>query len=288
MQQQPSVFSQPYNPAAQAAAMTSQAPNMAGSHSWVNPNPVLSMDTVTISPSATMGNLPHPGRQQHQQQQPPPPPPPSRGPEPGYPHRMERDNFDGGILPQLSIRDLQILEATTQGPDGSQSQPLFHMPNQREVPPPQTHPGSSNQAHWPNFNLLNPLQNSFNEIGGEGKAGSQGLGVLSCLFGMPGDDFINDPRGGGSQPGFQLKQEPRTAAGQEARAPAPQTAVENRRNTYTNLLPRPASNGTHADSRQDGSQPLKNPQGPFSGSGAASDTHFPTLADWIKANRHSN
>lgn len=286
MQQQPSVFNQPYNPAAQPAAMTSQAPNMPGSHSWVNPNPVLSMDTVTISPSATMSNLPHPGRQQ----------PPSRGSESGYPHRMERDNFDGSILPQLSIRDLQILDATTQGADGSQSQQLFHMLNQREVLPPetyppQTHPGSSNhalQTVWPNFNLLNPLHNSFNESVSEGKAGSQGLGVVSCLFGTSGDEFMNDPREGGSQPGFQLKQEPQITVGQEARAPVMQTTMENHRNTYTNLLPHPTRNGTHVDSRQDGSQPLKNLQSPYSNSSVASDTHFPTLADWIKANRHSN
>lgn len=220
-------------------------------------------------------------RQQQQQQQ------PGRGSESGYPHRMEHNTFESHILPQLSIRDLQILDATSQGAEVNQpqsqpqSQPLFHMQNQREVLPPDTHaqtrPGSSNQGLqtvWPSFNPLNPLQNSSN-------------GSL-FLAGMDGEDFIKDLIEEGSQPGFQMKQEPQITVGQESHVAVMQPTVESHGNTYTNLLPRPVSNGSHMELRQDGSHPLKNLQNPYSNSRTGSGTHFPTLADWIKATRPNN
>lgn len=273
MHQQPSVFKPPpsvYNPGAQSAAMTSQAPNVPGSHSWVNPNPVLSMETVTVNNSDGVSSLPRPAGSRQQQ--------PSRGSESGYPHRMEHNNFESSILPQLSIRDLQILDATSQGAEVNQpqSQALFHMQNQREVLPADIHtqarPGSSNQGLqtvWPNFNPLNPLQNSCN----------------GSLFpaGMEGEDFIKELMEGG--PGFHMKQEPQITVGQESHASLMQPAMESHGNTYTDLLPPSASNGSHVDSRQDVSQPLKNLQNPYSNSAAS---HFPTLADWIKATRHNN
>lgn len=289
--QQPSVFNQQpsvYNPGAQPAPMTSQPPTVPGGHSWVNPN--LSVETVTMHTPAGVSSLSCPaGSRQQQQQQ------PSRGSESGYPHRMEHNNFESHILPQLSIRDLQILDATTQGAEvnqpqsqsqshsqsQSQSQPLFHMQNQREVLPPdtqaQTRPGSSNQGLqtvWPSFNPLNPLQNSSN--------GSM------FLAGMDGEDFIKDLMEEGPQPGFQMKQEPQITVGQESHASVMQPTMESHGNTYTNLLPRSVSNGSHMESRQDGFQALKNLQNPYSNSRTSSETPFPTLADWIKATRHNN
>lgn len=289
MQQHPLGFNQPYNPGAQNAVMTSQSPNMPVSHSWVNPNPVLSMETVTINPSAGVSSLPRPtvSRQQQQQQ-------PKRGSESGYPH------FDSNILPQLSMRDLQCLDAASQGVDmsqsQSQSQPLFQMQNHREVlsseTHTQTHPGNNNQGIqtvWPTFNPLNPVQNSFHGAVAEAGGGSQGLGSLSFLEGIEeGDDFLKDLMETGCQAGFQLKQEPQMTVGQDSHASVLQTPMESQGNTYTNLLPRPMSNGTHVDSRQEGSHPLKNLQNPYSTSSTASEAHFLTLADWIKATRPNN
>lgn len=289
MQQNPLGFNQLYHPGAQNAAMTSQSPNIPVSHSWVNPNPVLSMETVTINPSATVSSLPHPTISRQQQ--------PKRGSESAYPHRIEH-NFDSNILPQLSMRDLQCLDAASQGADmsQSQSQPLFQMQNHREVLSPethtQTHPGNNNQGIqtvWPNFNPLNPVQNSFHGSVAERGGGSQGLGSLSLLEGIEeGDDFLKDLMETGSQTGFQLKQEPQMTVGQESHVSVMQSAMESQGNTYTNLLPRSMSNGSHADSRQEGSHPLKNVQNPYSNSSTATEAHFMTLADWIKATRHNN
>lgn len=288
MQQNPLGFNQPYNPGAQNAAMTSQSPNIPVSHSWANPNPVLSMETVTINPSATVSSLPHHTISRQQQ--------PKRGSESGYPHRIEH-NFDSNILPQLSMRDLQCLDAASQGVDmsHSQAQPLFQMQNPREVLSPQTHtqahPGNSNQGIqtvWPNFNPLNPGQNSFHGSVAEPGEGSQGLGSLSFLEGIEGDDFLKDLMETGSQTGFQLKQEPQMTVGQESHAPVMQPAMESQENTYTNLLPRSMSNGSHVDLRQGGSHPLKNLQNPYSNSSAPTEAHYLTLADWIKATRNNN
>lgn len=285
MHQNPLGFNQPYNPGAQIAVMASQSPNIPVSHSWVNPNPVLSMETVTINPTGTM-SIPTISRQQ-----------PKRESESGYPHRIEH-NFDSNILPQLSMRDLQCLDAASQGIDmtQSQSQPLFQMQNHREVLSPETqtqaHPGNNNQGIqtvWPNFNLLNPVHNSFHGSVTEGRVGSQGQGSLSFLEEIEeGENFLKDLIETGSQTGFQLKQEPQMTVGQESRASVMQIPMESQGNTYTNLLPRSLNNGTHIDSRQDGSHPVKNLQTPYSNSSTAPDAHFLSLADWIKATRHNN
>lgn len=102
------------------------------------------------------------------------------------------------------------------------------------------------------------------------------------------DDFIKDLIEEVPQTGFHVKQEPQMTVGQEAHASVMQIPMESQGNTYTSLLPRPVNNGTHMESRQDGSQPLKNLQNPFSNSSTASEANYPTLADWIKATRHNN
>lgn len=285
LQQQPTIFNQSYQPGSQNAMMTSHAPNVPVSHSWVNPNPALSMETVTINQSAAMGNLPRPTSSRQQQAK--------RGS--GYSHRVERNNFESNILPQLSIRDLQCLDTVPQASEmiQSETQPLFHLQHQREEHASETraqnHPGNQNQGlqtAWPNFNTLYPIQNTFNGSVPGGGGGSQGLGSFSFLEGMEEEDFLKGLVGGGSQTGFQLKQEPQITVGQEVHASLMQSPRETQGNTYTNLLPRPTSNGTHMDPmRQDATQPLKNLQNPYSNNGTVSEGHYPTLADWIKANR---
>lgn len=280
---QHSIFNQPYNPGAQNAPMVSQTPKMPVSHTWVNPNPVLSMESVTVNPSATLSNVIRPASSRQLQ--------PNRGPEAGFPHRMEHNNFESNVLPQLSMRDLQYLDPGSQGADVGQhqSQPLFHMQSQREVLAPEAHLDNSNQGPqtvWPNFNPLHPGQSSFHGSVSEDGGGSQVLGSLSFLEGMEGDDFFKDLMQ--SPTGFQLKQEPQTTVGQECHASVMQVPVESQENTYTNLLPCPIGNGTHMDTRQDVSQPLSNLQNPYSRSSAASDAHFVSLDDWIKATRHKN
>lgn len=285
-QQQPTIFNTPYQPGPQNAMMTSNTPNVPVSHSWANPNPALSMETVTINQSAAMSNLPRPtsSRQQLAKH------------KSGYSHRAERTNFESNILPQLSMRDLQCLDAVPQTSEMSQSesQPLFHLQHQRNELPSETHAQNHPLNHsqglqtvWPNFNTLNPNQNTFNgSVPGVG-VGSQGLGSLSFLEGMEEEDFLKGLVGGGSQTGFQLKQEPQITVGQEVHTSLMQSPRESQGNTYTNLLPRPTSNGTHMDPmRQEATQPLKNLQNPYSNNGMVSEGHFPTLADWIKANRH--
>lgn len=285
MQQNPLGFNQFYNPGAQNAVMASL------SHPWINPNTVLSMDTVTINPSATVSSLPHPtisGQQQQQQ--------PKCSSESGYPHMIEH-NFESNILPQLSMRDLQCLDAASQGVDTSQSQsqPLFQMQNHREVIFPethtQTHPGNHQgiQTVWPNFNPLSPGQNNFHGSVTEGGGRSQGLGSLSILEEIEeGHDLLKDLIETGSQTGFQLKQEAQRTVAQESHASVMQTPMESQGNTYTNLLPRSVTNGTHVDSRQEGSQPFKNRRNSYTNSSTASEAHFTSLDDWFKATRHNN
>lgn len=288
MQPQPAIFNQPYQPRAHNAMMTSQAPNAPVNHSWAKPNPALSMETVTINPSGTLSNLSCLGGSRPQQQQ------PVRAA--GYPHRVE-PNFENNTLPQLSMRDLQCLDTVAQTGEmnHSESQPGFQLQHQREEFPSETcvqnHPGNHNQAlqtGWPNFSALNPIQNTFNGSVPGGGGGSQGLSAFSYLEGMEGDDFLKGLVGGGSQPGFQLKQEPQMAVGQDSHTSVMQSPRESQGNTYTDLLPRPMSNGTHMDPmRPDVTNPLQNLQNPFSNSSMAADGHYPTLADWIKATRHS-
>lgn len=280
-QQQSTVFNQSYQPGPQTVMMTPQAPNVPVSHSWVNPNPALSMETVTINPS--MSNLPRPNSSRQQQ---------NRGA--GYPQH----GYENNTLPQLSNRDLQCLDIVHQVPGMSQSesQSHFHLQqHQRDELASenqgQNHLGNQNQGLqtvWPNFNTLNPVQNAFNGPGG----GSQALGSFPFLQGMEGEDFLKGLVGGASQSGFQLKQEPQITVGQETHANLMHSPRESQGNTYTNLLPRPMSNGTNMDPmRQDGSgntQPLKNMQSPYSNNGMSSEGHFSTLADWLKATRQSD
>ncbi|XP_031139994.1 proto-oncogene c-Rel [Sander lucioperca] len=283
-----SVFNQPYQQSAQNVMMTSQAPNVPVSHSWVNPNPTLSMDTVTINQSGAMSNLPPPNSSRQQQ--------PNRGP--GYIHRVDHSNFENNTLPQLSMRDLQCLDTVPQAPIMGQleTQSVFHLQHQREElaseSRAQNHLGNQNQGLqtvWSNFNNLNPVQNTFN---GSVPGGGGGSHTFSFLGGLEGDDFLKGLVGGGPQTGFQLKQEPQLTDGQETLAPLMQSPRESQENTYTNLLPRSMNNGTNMDPmRHDGSgntQPLKNLQNPYSSNGMASEGHYSTLADWIKASRQSD
>ncbi|XP_074503028.1 proto-oncogene c-Rel [Sebastes fasciatus] len=290
-QQQPAVFNTQYQPGAQNVMMTSQAANAAVSQSWLtgaNPNPALSMDTVTINQSGAMSNLPRPNSSRQQQ--------PNRGS--GYQHRVVPSGFENNTLPLLSVRDLQCLDTAPQAPVMSQieTQPLFHM--QREELESETraqnHLGNQNQGLqtvWTNFNTLNPVQNNFNASVPGGEGGSQGLGSFSFLGGMEGDDFLKGLVGGVPQTGFQLKQEPQVTMLQETHASLMQSPRESQENTYTNLLPRAMSNGINMDPmRQDagGNMHLKNLQNPYSNNGMASEGHYTTLADWIKATRQSD
>ncbi|KAF7663819.1 hypothetical protein LDENG_00198010 [Lucifuga dentata] len=299
MQQQP-VYNPPYQPGPQNLMMTSQAPNMPVNHSWANPNPPLSMDTVTINPSGAMSsNLPHPNNSRQQQ--------PNHGS--GFSHRVEHGSCESNTLPQLSMRDLQCLDAASQGPIMSQShvqpesQPLFHLQHQREELASETHvqnhQGSQNQNQglqtaWPSFTSPNPGQSTFNGAAPGDGGGTLGLSSFPLLEGMEGDDFLKGlVGGGGSHTGFQLKQEPQIAAGQDSHASLMQSPRESQGSTYTNLLPRLVSNGTNMDTmRQEGSnnsnnQPLNNLQNPFSNSNNQPG-HYATLADWIKVTRRSD
>uniref|UniRef100_UPI0037E7135E proto-oncogene c-Rel isoform X2 n=1 Tax=Semicossyphus pulcher TaxID=241346 RepID=UPI0037E7135E len=279
MHQQP-VFNQQYLPGPQTVMMPSQAPNVPVSHPWANPNPPLSMETVTINPSGAMNNLSRPNSRQQQ----------SRGS--GFPHRAEQNHFENTTLPELSMTDLQCLDSVTQAPGLSQpeSQTLFHLQHQRtelaSEPRAQNHPHNQNQGlptAWPSFNTLNPIQNPFNGSVPGGGGGSQGLGSFPFLEGMEGDDFLKGLVGAESQASFQLKQEPQISVVQESHAPLMQSPRESQGNTYTNLLPR-VSNGSNMDPmRRDCSgntQPLKNLHNP--------EGHFLTLADYVKSTRQSN
>ncbi|XP_069030913.1 proto-oncogene c-Rel-like [Embiotoca jacksoni] len=288
MQQPDTVFNQLYQAGPQNVMMTSQAPNLQISHSWGNPNPTLSMDTVTMS------NLPHSNSSRQQQQQPNRRSADCRRVEP-------QTGCENNTLPQLSIRDLQCLDTVTQTHVMSQpeSQLLFHQQHQREELASETqaqnHLGNQNQGlqtMWPNFSNLNAVQNSFNGSVPGGGGGPQGLGSFPFLEGMEGEDFLKGLIG--SQTGFQLKQEPQITVGPESHAPLMQSPRESQGNTYTNLLPRPVSNGANMDPmRQNGgggggiTQPLTNLQNPYTNNSMALDGHYSSLADWIKATRHS-
>uniref|UniRef100_A0A667XRK0 REL proto-onco, NF-kB subunit n=1 Tax=Myripristis murdjan TaxID=586833 RepID=A0A667XRK0_9TELE len=294
MHQQPAVFNATYQPGVARTLMTSRAPNVPVNNSWGNPNPALSMDAVTTNPSAAMRNIPrtNSGRQ---------PQPNSRG----YPSRMDLNT--SSALPQLSMRDLQCLDTVTQGPmmthpqPQPESQPLYHLQHNREEPTSDVHiqnqQGSQSQGfqnHWAGVSSFGPAQGAFNGSGpGEGGSGL-GLGSFPFLEGMEGDDFLKSLVGGGSQTGFQLKQEPQIQVGQESHGALMQSPLENQGSTYTNLLPRPMSNGTNMDAmRQDASSnsnnlSLKNLQNPFSNNGMAHEGHYANLADWAKSARHSD
>ncbi|XP_068184152.1 proto-oncogene c-Rel isoform X2 [Antennarius striatus] len=282
MQQQPTLFSQPYQ--------HTQAPTLAVSHSWVMPNSTLSMEAGTMNPSGAMSHLS--GLNSSRQQQ------LNRGP--GYPQRVEHNKFENNVLPQLSMGDLQCLDAVPQPPgvNQSESQPLFHLQHQREDIAPvaraQNSQGNQNQGLqtvWPNFNTLSQMQSTFNGPVPGGGGGAQGISSFPFLDGMEGDDYLKGLVGGTAQTSFQLKQEPQMTVGQETSAPT-ETLREIKGNTYTNLLPRSVSNGANMDPmRQECSSNIqlhKNVQNPYSNSSAASEGHYPTLADWIKATRQSD
>ncbi|KAF3708543.1 Nuclear factor NF-kappa-B p105 subunit DNA-binding factor KBF1 [Channa argus] len=284
MQQQPSVFNQPYQTNSQNVMISQQTPNLQISHQWANPNPPLSMDTVTINQSGGMSNVSRPTSSRQQQ--------PTRGSS--YAHRVEHGT-ENNTLPQLSMRDLQCLDTAPQGSAMSQpeSQPLFHLPHQRDELTSETNAqnqlGNQNQGlqiTWPNFSTLSTVQNTFNGSVPGGGGVSQGIGHYTFLEEIEGDFLY----GGGSQTGFQLKQE--SQMGQENNASIMHSPRESQGNTYTNLLPRPMSNGNNMDPmRQDGSgngSALKNLQSPYSSNGMGSDTHFATLADWLKSGRQGN
>ncbi|XP_040905510.1 proto-oncogene c-Rel [Toxotes jaculatrix] len=285
---QQNIFNQPYQAGSQNVIMT-QASNLQIRQSWANHSPALSMDTVTINPSGAMGNLPNSSRQQQ----------PNRGSV--YSHRVEHNSCENNTLPQLSIRDLQCLDTVTQPSvmNQSESQPLFHPQHQRDELASETraqnHLGNQNQGLqnvWPSYSTLSQVQNPFNGSVPGGGGGSQGLGSFPFLEGMEGDDFLKGLGGGGSQTGFQLKQEPQMPVGQETHQSLMQSPRESQGNTYTNLLPRPMSNGTNMDPMmQDGSgstQAFKNLQNPYSNNGMPSDVHYSNLADWIKATQQTD
>ncbi|CAK6962332.1 proto-oncogene c-Rel [Scomber scombrus] len=281
MQQQSAVFNQSYQPNPQGVMMTSQAPNVSVNHTWVNPNPGLSMDTVTINPTGAMSNLQRLNNSRQQQQT----------PGSGYNH------CEGNVLPQLSMRDLQCLDTVPQATVMGQpeSQHLFHMQQQREElisdTRVQNHLGSQNQGlqtMWSNYGNSNPVQNTFNGSGGGGGGGggSQGLGSYPFLEGMEGHEILKNLVGGVPQTGFQLKQEPQITVGQESHASLMQSPRESQGNTYINLLPRPMSNGINMDGSGN-NHSLKNLQNPYSHNGMGSDGHFANVADWLKTARQS-
>ncbi|XP_034040580.1 proto-oncogene c-Rel [Thalassophryne amazonica] len=289
MQQQPTMFNRPYQPNPQHVMMTQQAPHVPISQSWANPNPTISMDTVTINPSGPRSSLS--GNRQE-----------SSNRHHSYSHRVAPSGCEGNTLPQLSSRDLQCLDIVPQGPAMNQpeSQPLFQLQQQKEELTSemqvQNHQGSQSQGLqtvWPNFNSITPSQPTFNGSATGGGGGFLGLSSFSQLDVMDGDDFLKDLVGGSSQTGFQLKQEPQISVGQDIPTPMMQSPKESQGSTYTNLLPRPHSNGTSMDvmgqeRNSSNTLPLKNLQNPFSGHNASSDCHFATLADWIKVNRHGD
>ncbi|KAL6101557.1 rel [Pungitius sinensis] len=269
MQQQPPVFNQPFQSGAQNVMMSS--PNVPVNHSWLNPNPGISMDTVTVNPSVAVSNLQCPNVSRQQQ---------ARS---SYTHRVEPGGFENP-LPQLSMRDLQCLDPAPQVPVMSQldSQVLYQLQHQRKEfasdTRQQNHLGSQNQGLqtvWSN----SPTLNTFN---GSAGGGSQGLG--SFFGGMEGEDFLKGLVGGG------LKQEHQVIVRQEAHPSVMQSPRESQENTYTNLVPRSMSNGFDPMTQEacGNSQPNKNQEINFSGNRMASGGHFSTLADWIKATRQSD
>lgn len=288
LHQQPHLFNQPYQPGPQNVMMGSQASNLQIGNSWANPNTVLSMDTVTINQSGAMSNI---SRSNSRLQQ------PNRGP--GFPQRLQQHSSGGenNALPQLSMRDLQCLDSVTQAPvmSQSESQPLFHMQHQRDELASETrtqnHLGNQNQGLPPVWSNFGHVQ-SFNGSVPGGGGGSQGLSSYPFMEGMNEEEFLKGLVGGGSQTGFQLKQEPQITVAQETHVNLMSSPRESQGNTYTNLLPRPMSNGTNMDPmRQDGSctsQALKNLHNPYSNNSMAAEEHFPTMDDWIKATRHSD
>ncbi|CAN9499576.1 unnamed protein product [Ophioblennius macclurei] len=281
MQQPPNVFSQHYQQTPQNVMMSSQ---------WRNPNPALSMDTVTINPSGSNQSRPNSRGQQTSR-------------TPGYSHNA----CENSGLPQLSMGDLQCLDSVPQaqilsqaqpaGMSQSEPQPVFHQQRPRDVVVPegqgQSVLGAQNQGlqtMWSGYGTLNAAQNAFNGSGSGGGGASQGLGSFPFIEEMEGEDFLKGLVGGGAQTGFHLKQESQILAGQESHNAVMPSSRESQGNTYINLVPRAMSNGAGIDPmRQDGSgitQPLANLQNPYANSSnVASGGHYATVADWLKSAR---
>ncbi|MEQ2219648.1 hypothetical protein XENOCAPTIV_021258 [Xenoophorus captivus] len=288
MPQQAPVFNPSYQPADQAtsAMMTSQAPNLQFGNPWANPNPTISMDTVTINPSGSMSNHLNSSRQ-HQ---------PNHGS--GYPHKLDHTSCENNVLPQLSMQDLRCLDTGSQGNmmNPSESQLLFQQQHQREGlnsdTQTQNQMAIQNQGlqnMWQGFGPVHTVQNNTSNFNGSVPGGgSQGLGSFPFLEGMAGEDFLKGLVGG---TGFQCKQEPQIPVGQDGSSPLVQSQREGQGNTYTNLLPRPMSNGANMDLRRQDlcgiTQPLTNLQFPFGSSNMTSEVRYENLADWVKSSPQS-
>ncbi|KAM4729218.1 proto-oncogene c-Rel [Anableps anableps] len=273
MQQQTTGFNQSYQPGAQTAGpmMTSQARNVQLGNSWANPTSSI-MDTVTINPSGPIGNHPNSSRQ-HQ---------PNRGS--GYPLKLDPSSCENNALPQLSMRDLQCLDTVTQGNmmNPSESHLLFQQQHQREDLNSESQTQNQGlQNMWQGFGSVHTAHNNTSNYNGSVPAdGSQGLGSYPFLEGMVSDDFLKGLVGGNV---FQCKQEPQVSVGQDGSSPLMQSQRESQENTYTNLLPRPMSNGANVDLRQqDVSGITQSLQSPF-GNSMAPEVRYATLADWAKS-----
>ncbi|XP_057704965.1 proto-oncogene c-Rel [Corythoichthys intestinalis] len=262
--QQP-LFHQPYHA------------NVPVSHSWTNPNPVLPMDTVPINPSNVMSNLSQPKSSQLQ-------------------HQNHGSTFFGenNVLPQLSMRDLQCLDSVPQVPLMNQPESHQHFSSQHQGMGSvfnnrvQNYPEMQNQSFQNtcnNFPTHNPIQNTFCTVSGAEK-GTHVLGSFPLLAGMEINEFQKGQVG--RETLFQLKQEPPISVKQEPSASAIAFPGEPQANTYTNLLPRPSSNGTNMNVfRQDGRKKAQlaqpNLKDSYSTNNWTSESHFPTLDDWLRA-----
>ncbi|XP_043991765.1 proto-oncogene c-Rel isoform X2 [Gambusia affinis] len=276
MTQQTPVFNQSYQtpPQATGAMMTSQAHNVQLSNLWTNPASPM-METVTINPSVSIGNHPNSSRQ-HQ---------PSRGT--GYQHKLDPGSCENNALPQLSMRDLQCLDTVVPGNmmNPSESQLLYQQQHQRDDLNSDSQNQMANQSQglqnmWQNFGTVTHAHNNTSNYNGSVPAdGSQGLGSFPFLEGMAGDDFLKGLAAGHV---FQCKQEPHVSVGQDGGSPLMQSQRESQGNTYTNLLPRPMSNGANVDPRRQDvggvTQPLANL--PF---GMVPEVRYANLADWAKS-----
>lgn len=283
MQQQTPVFSSSYQAGLSNAV----------SNPW-NPNPELSMETVTINPSAVLNTHVTPRSAGIRQQ------PQSRAAD--YPHRSDHNSCGPNILPQLSLRDLQDLDTVPQQNMMVQAEPqpvyhhLQHQGDQLASDSLVQNPlgGKSQGPLWPTFNQLNPSQSTYNGSVPGGGGGTQGLGSFPFLEGMEGNEFLKNLVGGSSQTGFQLKQEPQLTLAAETHASHMQFQRESQGNTYINLLPRPMSNGNNMDAsgqdggggsgigRSSGTQPLKHLHNAYPANNMAPNGHYANVDDWLK------
>ncbi|XP_061646167.1 proto-oncogene c-Rel isoform X1 [Phyllopteryx taeniolatus] len=254
MQHQP-VFNQPY-----------QA-NVPVSHSLTNPNPVLPMNTVPMNPSNVMTSQPQ--------------------------HLNHGSGFlcESNVLTQLSMGDLQCLDTVPQvQPESHQ---LFQSEHQGAGPAFNNqvlnHLGSQNQCFqnvWNTFSGLSPIQNTFESTvpGAE-----KGAASFPLLEGMERNEFLKGQVGREPQTGFQMEQKPQISVKQESNMSVMPFSREAHANTYTSLLPCPMSNGTNMNVLRQGGRKTHlaypNFKDPYSTNHMTSETHFPTLDDWVRADR---